>query len=124
MVQNTTNHLQDIEEHLYEKERKFQRNIKNEESDAMAYKIKWKDGSTTAEAYSSKALAEKILKIIRGKGTVVKASLANPPRSPLSGKKTVWIRNKPFGNLGGFIYHTRAISALSKAEKKRVVRVK
>jgi len=90
----------------------------------MAYKIKWKDGSKTAEAYSSKDLAEKILKRTKRKGTVVKASLANPPRSPLSGKKTVWIRSKPFGGGKGFIYHTRAISALSKAEKKRVVMVK
>jgi len=88
----------------------------------MAYKIKWKDGVTTAEAYSSKALAEKILKKTRRKGTIIKISLANPPRSPLSGKKTVWVRMKPLDGGKGFVYHTRAISALQKAEKKRVVR--
>ena len=88
----------------------------------MAYKIKWKDGGTTAEAYSSKTLAEKILKKIRHKGTVIKFSLSRPPRSPLSGRKTVWIRSKPFGGGKGFVYHTRAISALSKAEKKRIVK--
>jgi len=88
----------------------------------MAYKIKWKDGGTTAEAYSSKSLAEKILKKIKHKGTVIKFSLSRPPRSPLSGRKTVWVRSKAFGGGKGFVYHTRAISALSKAEKKRVVR--
>jgi len=88
----------------------------------MAYKIKWKDGGTTAEAYSSKALAEKILKEIKHEGKVIKFSLASPPRSPLSGRKTVWVRSKPFSGVKGFVYHTRAISALSKAEKKRVVK--
>lgn len=88
----------------------------------MAYKIKWKDGGTTAEVYSSKALAEKILKRSRHKGNVIKFSLTHPPRSPLSGRKTVWVRSKSFGGGKGFVYHTRAISALSKAEKKRVVR--
>lgn len=86
----------------------------------MAWKIRWKSGGETASRYSSKALAENVLKRSRKKGTVVKASLKNPPRSPLSGKKTVWVRTKA-GKLG-FVYHTRAISALSKAEKKRVVR--
>lgn len=90
--------------------------------DYMAYKIKWKDGGTTAEAYSSKALAEKILNEIKHKGTVIKCSLSNPPCSPLSGRKTVWVRSKPFSGVKGFVYHTRAISALSKAEKKRVVK--
>lgn len=88
----------------------------------MAYKIKWKDGGTTAEAYSSKTLAEKILKKIKHKGTVIKFSLLHPSRSPLSGRKTVWIRSKPFGGGKGFVYQTRAISALSKAEKKRIVK--
>lgn len=88
----------------------------------MAYKIRWKDGGKTAEAYSSKALAERILERSRRKGTVVKASLAHPPRSPLSDCRTVWVRHKASGRGKGFVYRTRCITALSKAEKKRVVK--
>ena len=88
----------------------------------MSYKIKWKDGVTTAEAYSSKALAEKILKKSGDKGNIIKFSLSNPPRSPLSGRKTVWLRYKPFGGGKGFVYRTRSTLALSKSDKKRIVR--
>lgn len=64
------------------------------------------------------------MKRTRWKGTVVKASLARPPRSPLSRCKTVWVRSKAGGRDKGFVYHTRCITALSKAEKKRVVKKK
>ena len=91
----------------------------------MAYKIKWKSGGETAELYSSKELALKVLKRSKKKGSVVKASLDHCPRSPLSNNKCVWVRNKAssFGGKDkGFVYHSRAIKALNKAEKKRVVK--
>ena len=90
----------------------------------MAWKIRWSDGGTTASVYSSKLLAEKILKKSKRKGSVVKASLNYCPRTPLSNKKCVWVRHKAsvhgFGK--GHVYDPRAVDALSKAEKKRVVR--
>lgn len=88
----------------------------------MAYKIKWKSGGKTAEAYSNKSLAKRTLKKSSMKGNIVKAGLGKPPRSPLSKKKTVWVRNKPYKGGKGFVYRTRAIDALSSAEKRRVVR--
>jgi len=50
---------------------------------------RWPDGGTTASVYSSKLLAEKILKKSKRKGSVVKASLNYCPRTPLSNKKYV-----------------------------------
>jgi hypothetical protein len=83
----------------------------------LAYKIRWKSGTLTAEAYSSKTLAKKVLKRSRHKGRIIKTSLSNPPRSPLSGNKTVWVRDKPFlHGYKGFVYRTRSISALQKSE--------
>jgi len=58
------------------------------------------------------------------KGSVYPVNLSYCPRTPLSNKKCVWVRSKAstFGSGKGHIYHPRAVSALSKAEKKRVVR--
>lgn len=85
----------------------------------MAWKIRWFDGTETAEAYSNKEIPKSILRKTNMKGIIVKASLKNPPPSQLSGNKTVWVRHK-ISN--GFVYRLRAIIALQKSEKKHIVR--
>lgn len=88
----------------------------------MAYKIKWRTGGSTAERYSSKALAQAILKSINLTGSIVKVKLTNPGRtSPSvkyafggrvekypSGKKLVWVRSHTrVKGVSGYIYRTK-----------------
>lgn len=104
----------------------------------MVYKIIWINGGETASRYSSRKLANNVLKNSRYNGRVVKTKLTKPKPSQTKvliqkygekpylekDKRIVWVkRNIKSGNIKGFAYYTRKVSALSKAEKKRVVRV-
>jgi hypothetical protein len=88
----------------------------------MAYKIKWRTGGETAERYSSKALAQAILKSINLTGSIVKVKLTNPGRSSPSvrmafggraekyptGRKLVWAKNSTrVKGVSGYIYRTQ-----------------
>lgn len=85
------------------------------------YQIVWNSGGKTASLYSSKKLAEDILKNARYKGKIVKIELPKPGNSPILNEPLVWVKDKV---KYGFVYRTRAISALQKSEMKRVVKMK
>ena len=84
----------------------------------MAYKIVWSSGGETAERYSTKELARRVLKGSRYKGRVVKVSLGDAGRTQPSyefkygdkktkhypkGKKLHWVKRK---TKGGDVYTT------------------
>ena len=98
----------------------------------MAYKIHWKRGGETAELYSSKALAKKILEKSRLSGSIRPAILKKGQRTaPFSqhiygkgsidypyGDEVVWVKNQvKIGRIKGEIYRTRAKHALQSSEK-------
>ncbi|MEA2036825.1 MAG: hypothetical protein U9O94_04915 [Nanoarchaeota archaeon] len=91
----------------------------------MAYKIKWRSGGETAERYSSKALAQAILKQANLSGSIIKAPLTNPGRTNAyvrmayggrlqkypSGRKLVWKGSKvKVRGVVGTIYRTEVIN--------------
>ena len=84
------------------------------------YQIAWNSGSKSASLYSSKKLAEDTLKNARYKGKIIKIKLPKPGYSPLLREPLVWVKDKV---KYGFVYRSRAISALQKAEKSRVVKM-
>lgn len=84
------------------------------------YQIVWKDGGKTAEFYSNKKLVDDVLKNALYKGKSVKVKLPKPGYSYISREPLVWVKDKV---RYGFVYRTRAISSLQKAEKSRVVKV-
>ena len=85
------------------------------------YQIVWNSGGRTASLYSSKILAKDVLKNARYKGKIIRIKLPKPGISPLLKEKLVWVKDK---TKYGYVFRTRAISALQKAERKRVVMVK
>jgi len=85
------------------------------------YQIVWNSGGKTASVYSSKKLADDSLKHARYKGKVVKIKLPKPGFSPILKERLVWVKDK---TKYGYVFRTRAISALQKNERNRVVKVK
>ena len=85
-----------------------------------AYQITWNSGGKTASLYSTKKLAEDTLKNAMYKGKIIRVELPKPGYSPLSREPLVWVKDKV---KYGFVYRTRAISALQKSEKSRVVKM-
>jgi hypothetical protein len=99
----------------------------------MPYKIKWKTGGETAELYSTKSLANKILKRSRLSGSIKSAILKKGLRTaPFSqykygsnevidypyGDELVWVKNETkIGRIKGNIYRTRAKHRLQETEK-------
>jgi hypothetical protein len=83
----------------------------------MVYKIQWRGGGETAERYSSKKVAKRVMG--RLSGNIVKTKLGSAGRtSPFTeqmygksakfypkGKRLVWAKTP---TTGGFVYRTRA----------------